>query len=118
VESFIAKYKEPLEQPILSMPRLRLTKAASSVEDEDWIPKRSARLAAKSKFREEKPEAQARKVMMRRLGLDSETVVPDEASFEEFQTAFTLLLSPSKRDAMNALFPGRKQRALGAVCAA
>ena len=56
--------------------------------------------------------------MMRRLDLDSETVVPDEASFEEFQAAFTLPLSLSKRDAMNALFPGRKQQALGVVCAA
>ena len=56
--------------------------------------------------------------MMRCLGLEHETVVPDEASFEEFQTAFTLPLSPSKREAMKVLFPGRKKRALGTVCAA
>jgi len=35
VESFIAKYKKPLEQPILSMPRLRSTKVSRSVEDEE-----------------------------------------------------------------------------------
>jgi hypothetical protein len=57
-------------------------------------------------------------MMMHRLGLDHETVVPNEASFEEFQTAFTLPSSLSKREAMTVLFPGRKQRALGAVCAA
>ena len=56
--------------------------------------------------------------MMRRLGLDNETIIPDEASFEEFQVAFTLPLSPSKREAMQVLFPGRKQLALGAVSAA
>jgi hypothetical protein len=39
------------------------------------------RLAAKSKFREPKPKAQARKVMMKRLGVEVETQLPDEASF-------------------------------------
>lgn len=82
------------------------------------MPKQSARLAAKSRFRAQKPEAQARKVMMRRLGLDTETIIPDEVSFEEFQVAFTLPLPPSKREAMQVLFPGRKQLALGAVSAA
>jgi hypothetical protein len=48
-------------------------------------------LAAKSRHREQKPEAQARKVVMKRLGLEEvPTELPDEASFEEFQTAFIL----------------------------
>jgi hypothetical protein len=52
VEDFIASYKKPLTQPILpSTRRLRTTKAARVAEDEDWISKRSARLAAKSRFR-------------------------------------------------------------------
>lgn len=55
---------------------------------------------------------------MRRLGLDHETVVPDKALFEEFQMTFTLPLSPLKHEAMKVLFPGRKQLALGVVCAA
>jgi hypothetical protein len=46
---------------------LRISRAARAwaraIEDEDLILKRSARLAAKSKFRKSKPEAQARKVM-------------------------------------------------------
>jgi hypothetical protein len=108
VNSFIAKYKKPLEQAILSTPCLRSTKQAT-------IPKRSARLAAKSKFRENKPDAQARKVMMRRLGLVVDTVHTDEASFQEFQSAFAEPLTPSRRDAMDILFPGRKQRALRVV---
>jgi hypothetical protein len=56
VESFIATFKKPLVQPILpSTPRLCTTKAARVEEDDDWIPKRSARLAAKSKFRVTEP---------------------------------------------------------------
>ena len=52
------------------------------VEDAELIPKRSARLAAKSKHRARKPEVQARKVMMKRLGVDVETEIPDVASFD------------------------------------
>ena len=51
--------------------------------------------------------------MMKKLGFEVETELPDEAS-----SAFQLPLSSSKRQAMKVLFPGRKQRALGAVCAA
>ena len=115
VNSFIAKYNKPLEQAILSTPCLRSTKQATSTDGDDWIPKRSARLAAKSKFRENKPDAQARKVMMRRLGLVVDTVHTDEASFQEFQSAFAEPLTPSRREAMDILFPGRKQRALRVV---
>lgn len=112
-EDFVNIFKKPLEQPILvSSPRLRRTRAtrARDLRDEDLIPKRSARLAAKSKLRAPQPEAQAWKVLMRRIGLDLETVRPDEATFQEFQEAFKLPLSPSKREAMDVLFPGRKQR--------
>ena len=76
VEDFISTFKKPLTQPILeSPPRLRTTRAARAkeIDDEGLIPKRSARLAAKSKFRALKPEAQARKVTMKRIGLNVET---------------------------------------------
>jgi len=56
--------------------------------------------------------------MMKRLGVEVETQLPDEASFQEFQTAFKLPLSSSTREAMHVLFPGRKQWASRAVCAA
>jgi hypothetical protein len=50
--------------------------------------------------------------MMKRLGLEEvPTELPDEASFEEFQTAFALPLSASTREAMHVLFPCGKQRA-------
>jgi DNA-dependent RNA polymerase auxiliary subunit epsilon len=85
---------------------LRKTRAArdKEIEDEDLVPKRSARLAAKSRYMEAKPKTQARKVMMKNLGFEVETELPDETSFDEFQTAFRLPLTPSKREAMQVLF--------------
>jgi len=80
------------------------------LDDSDLVPKRSARLAAKSRHREQKPEAQVRKVMMKRLRLEVETELPNEASFEEFQSAFKLPLSTSTREAMQVLFPGKNPR--------
>ena len=56
--------------------------------------------------------------MMKRLSVEVETQLPDEASFQEFPTAFKLPLSSSTREAMQVLFPGRKQRASRAVRAA
>ncbi|CAD6228420.1 unnamed protein product [Miscanthus lutarioriparius] len=114
-EDFITAFKKPLTMPALSSPpRLRLTQVARArvgeLDDSDLVPKRSARLAAKSRHREQKPEAQARKVMMKCLGLEVETELPNEASFEEFQTAFKLPLSTSTREAMQVLFPGRNPR--------
>ena len=71
----------------MSPPRLRITKDPKAADDDDIVPKRSARLAAKSKFKATKPDAQARKVLLKKLGLkvEVEMAKPDEASFEEFQ---------------------------------
>lgn len=66
-------------------------------------------LIAKSKFRADKPEAQVRKVMMKKLGFEVETEILDEASFDEFQTAFKPPLTPSTWKAMQVLFLGQKQ---------
>jgi hypothetical protein len=118
IDDFISTFRKPLPQPVLSSPpRLRVTRSARArtIEDIELVPKRSARLAAKSKYREQKPEAQARKVMMKRLGVELETQLSDEASFQEFQTAFKLPLSLSTREAMLVLFPGKKQRASRSV---
>ena len=82
-----------------------MTRQSRTRDDSEVVPKRSARLAAKSGYREPKPEAQARRVMMRRLGYDTHTNKPDEASFDEFQELFMLPLSSSKREAMDLLFP-------------
>jgi hypothetical protein len=90
--------------------RTRAARArAGELDDSELVPKRSVRLAAKSRYREPKPEAQGRKVMIKKLGVEVETQLPDEASVDEFQTAFALPLSASTREAMNVLlFPGKK----------
>jgi hypothetical protein len=64
----------------------------------------SARLAAKSKFRDDKPEAQARKVMMKKLGLEVEKEVFKTEVFDEFQTVFKT--ASETTEAMNVLFSG------------
>ena len=46
--------------------------------------------------------------MMKRLGFEVETELPDEVSFEEFQKAFAPPLSPTKKEAMHVLFPSRR----------
>jgi hypothetical protein len=116
IDDFVSTFRKPLSQAILSSPpRLKITRSARERDNEELIPKWSTRLAAKSRFREPKPKAQARKVMMKRLGVEVETQLPDEASFQEFQEAFTLPLTPSKREAMEVLFPLRKQRAFRTV---
>ena len=45
---------------------------------------------------------------LKRLGFEVETELPNEASFEEFQKAFTPPLSPSKKEAMCVFFPSRR----------
>ena len=69
----------------MSPPRLRITKDPKAADDDDIVPKRSARLAAKSKFKATKLDAQARKVLLKKLRLVIKMAKPDVASFEEFQ---------------------------------
>jgi hypothetical protein len=90
---------------------LHVTQDPKAMDDGDFIPKRNARLAAKSKFRASKPDAQTRKVLMKKLGLEVETEKPDEASFEEFQQIIATTPLHVRREAMEALFPGR-----GRIC--
>jgi hypothetical protein len=109
--SFIDSFKLPLKQPVIaSPPRLHITKDPKAVDDGDFVPKRSARLAAKITFRASKWDAQARKVLKKKLGLEVETEKPDEASFEEFQQIVVTTPLHVRREAMEALFPGRGRR--------
>lgn len=67
-DEFISALKKPLQQPILpTTPKPRKTRSerARELSDAELIPKRSIRLAKKSKNRAPRPEAQARKVMMK-----------------------------------------------------
>lgn len=52
VVTFVESIKKDLEQPVLSSPPLlRVTQARRPPPSDDVVPKRSARLAAKSRFR-------------------------------------------------------------------
>jgi len=52
--------------------------------DNDLVPRRSGRLAAKRKYKAPKPKLQARMVLMKKLGLSAEIAVLVEVSFKEF----------------------------------
>jgi hypothetical protein len=105
VQSFIEAFKRLLQQPLItSPPKLRITKDPKVADDSDFVPKRSACLAAKSRFRAEKPDAQARKVLMKKLELEVEMEKPDEAFFEEFQQVVATTPLHVTREAMEALF--------------
>lgn len=121
VEDFIAAFKKPLQQPILtSTPKAHITRMEQTRlrSDAELVPKRSARLAAKSKNRLPKPEAQARKVLMKKAGIQVRTKLEGAASFEEFHEAFKLPLSPSTREAMDVLLHGDSLRHSGRAHAA
>lgn len=68
VEEFVHSLKRTLPQPILaSPPCLRVIRALSrddEDDDDDLVPV----LRQRAGFREQKPEAQASKVMMKKLG--------------------------------------------------
>jgi hypothetical protein len=59
LQLFVDTFKKGLDQPLLSTPILRATRRNRSVVDDDFVPKRSTRLIAKSGFRELRPEAEA-----------------------------------------------------------
>lgn len=105
VSAFISSVTLDLVAPVVSSPpRLRTTKRLF----EDLVPKRSARLAAKSKFRASKQDVQARKILMKKLGEDVPTEEPDVAAFDKFQVAFKQPLAPSSHEGMHVLFLGRR----------
>jgi hypothetical protein len=56
--SFIDAFKLPLKQLLIaSLPKLCINKDTKAVDNGDFVPKRSVRLAAKSKFRALKLDA-------------------------------------------------------------
>lgn len=114
-KTFADTFRKALDQPLLRSPCLRITRSARRSLDPDFVPKRSARLAAKSGFREGRPDAQAHRVMLRCLGLGKGPIAQDDASFNEFQNIFAKPLTPSRRSALEALFPGRKSKAADAA---
>jgi hypothetical protein len=107
VQDFIAGLKLPLDTPLIqSPPRLRV----SRLRDENWVLRRSERLAAMSAFRDPNPEKQAKRVLLGKWqpsasALRSASVTPDAAIAARFRETFREPLSSSKCEALLELYP-------------
>jgi hypothetical protein len=110
VAAFIDSMRLPLQEPLIKTPpRARTARAI----DDDWIPRRSDRLAAKSAFRDPQPEKQARRVMLNKWAGRPDHVVtntPDATISAKFHEIFADPISSSKREALRAIFPMRGVR--------
>jgi len=108
--SFVNSLRIPLVVPLLrTTPRVRTSRAI----DDEWVPRRSDRLAAKSAFRDPQPEKQAKRVLVNKWTRKPENApssTPDAAIASKFHDTFTAPLSSSKRAAMRELFPRRAGR--------
>uniref|UniRef100_K3ZDB4 Uncharacterized protein n=1 Tax=Setaria italica TaxID=4555 RepID=K3ZDB4_SETIT len=103
VAAFIDSMRLPLQEPLIkSPPRTR----TSRVVDDDWIPRRSVRLAAKSAFRDPNHEKQARRAV---------TNTPDDMIATKFHEAFANAHPSSRREAMREFFRLRGGRWLARV---
>ncbi|KAK8458054.1 hypothetical protein SEVIR_3G293402v4 [Setaria viridis] len=115
VAAFIDSMRLPLQEPLIkSPPRTR----TSRVVDDDWIPRRSVRLAAKSAFRDPNHEKQARRVLMNKWAGRPEGAVtntPDDMIATKFHEAFANAHPSSRREAMREFFRLRGGRWLARV---
>lgn len=71
-------------------------------------PRRSGRLAAKSRHQASNPVVQAQKVIMTKWGIREQLqqhLSDDNAEFDEYMAFFGGPLSTSKREAIRTLFP-------------
>ena len=90
VQDFIEGLKLPLDKPFIqSPPRLRV----SCVPVAHLVPRRSDRLAAKSVYRDPKPEKQAKRVMLNKWRPSSSAprsspVTPDASIATRFHETF------------------------------
>jgi hypothetical protein len=110
VAAFIDSMRLPLQEPLIKTPpRARTVRAVNN----DWIPRRSDRLAAKSAFHDPQPEKKARRVMLNKWAGRPDDVVtntPDATISTKFHEMFGDPVSSSKREAMREIFPMRGVR--------
>jgi hypothetical protein len=106
---FINAITLPLQENLLQAPPRR---RARRREPENFIPRRSDRLAAKSVFRDPNPEKQAKRVLVNKWEGrpdDAVTNTPDEGIALKFHAAFGGPVSPRKLEYMRMLFHGTRQ---------
>ena len=85
---------------VASPPRRR-----SRPQPEEFTIRRSERLARKSRHRATKPVVQAQNVMMKKLGITSDSQPPDASSFQQFMATFSSTLTTSHCEDLDALLP-------------
>ncbi|KAG2581962.1 hypothetical protein PVAP13_6KG082035 [Panicum virgatum] len=85
---------------VASPPRRR-----SRQQPQDFTIRRNERLAQKSHHRATKLAVQAQNVMVRKLGLTSDTHPPDASSFQQFEEVFSSSLTVLHCEALDALLP-------------
>ena len=85
---------------VASPPRRR-----SRLQQQEFTIRRSERLARKSQHRATKPIVQAQNVMMKKLGITSDSQPPDASSFQQFTATFSSTLTTSHCEALDALLP-------------
>lgn len=95
------------EPPSMAPRRRRRTK----VVDDNWFPRRSDRLAAKSAFRDPRPEKQARRVLLNKWATRPVHVAPNPVSAAaavsagRFQETFRDAAPPTRRQSVRKLLP-------------
>jgi len=77
----------------------------SQLQQQEFTIRRSERLARKSRHRATKPAVQAQNVMMKKLGITSDSRPPDASSFQQFTATFSSTLTPAHCEALDALLP-------------
>lgn len=93
----VDRVSAPLRTPLLSTrPRPRSSRKIET-------PRRSGRLAAKSKFRARNPTKRAQNVVMQKLGLAAGCVEPDDEAIKKYKSTFAQPLSASKYEALQTL---------------
>lgn len=109
ISAFVDSISVELSPPLLvATPVQRVTKALRAAKpDACFVPKRSARLAAKSGHRASKPEEQVRRVLLAKFGEHVEVNEPDHVTFEEFHQLFRSPLPAGQEEAVRELIPGR-----------
>jgi hypothetical protein len=109
VECLQSQLCSVIEVPILvEPPRLRAPRRRRAVAGPLSPPRRSGRLAAKSKCRVSNPTVQAQNVLMAKLGVGVQRPSAQTGTgndYEEYLAMFDGPLSASKCEAIRALFP-------------
>ncbi|KAG2546606.1 hypothetical protein PVAP13_9KG035257 [Panicum virgatum] len=85
---------------VASLPRRR-----SRPQQKEFTTRRSERLARKSRHRATKPVVQAQNVMMKKLGITSDSQPPDASTFQQFTATFSSTLATSRCEDLDALLP-------------